>query len=66
MNIILPKDSGYIAVGEYQAGQIYDVEEAEAKRLISVKGFRAATAKEAGEAAKTETSKEKAAAPDAP
>lgn len=49
MNIILPKDSGFVAVGAYQAGTVYHVEDQEAQRLIDVKGFRVATAEESGE-----------------
>lgn len=40
MKIILKKvPGGVVAVGQYQAGVEYDVEDKEAQRLIEVKGF---------------------------
>lgn len=39
IQIRCPVRKGLISIGPYKPGQVYDVEEAEASRLVSVKGF---------------------------
>ena len=66
MHIILPPESGYIAVGNYQAGTVYKVDDAEGQRLISVKGFRLATAAEKKEGVEELEADDSAALTDSP
>lgn len=40
----LPKSRGAVACGHYKAGEVYQVEAAEAERLVKAKGFEYVTA----------------------